>query len=125
MLTFRCTQDDDWDDELGDDTEQSDDEDDDDLPVEGWVDTAWSISVPEPDAPEGEVSDMGDLAELNSSADSLQTSSRQLQRELAAPGSPSASPSALAGTDLGTSIACASPNHSELCVPDRRCTRHD
>lgn len=73
------------------------DDDEDDLPAEGWLDSGWSVSVVEPDTQRPTIGDTEDL-DLVGDTDSIQTSSRQLQRELAVPdGQRQASPTEATG----------------------------
>lgn len=69
-----------------------------------------------------DVSDAEDLEEPNSSADAIQTSSRQLQRELAAPDGTTTSPSAIAGKHwIHEAPARAPPLGRCSCPPSSRC----
>ena len=64
---------------------QLDDDDDEveDVPVDGWLDAGWSVSVAEPDVQKQIAGD--DEGAFFAGTDVIQTSSRQLQRDLAAP----------------------------------------
>eukprot|EP00892_Ulva_mutabilis_P003805 jgi/Ulvmu1/1797/UM119_0015.1 len=79
----------------------------DDLTADTWLDAGWSVSVVEPDAKMPTVSEGHGLDELDIDADSIQTSNRQLQRELTAPdGQRQSDPAAAAGADHQQDTAC-------------------